>query len=116
MSVNLEEISPGVRDLVADLNAKGYITTDSGDGSNLAEGMGCALPFRHVFGLVPDEIVDVKSYVCHLASQYPDARVELTFSPGEPAIWMLMPDGLNLDHAMPLHGLPDGCDEDPAES
>lgn len=41
-------LSPGVRDLVLALRERGLMTTDSGDGSNYANGMGCALPYHHV--------------------------------------------------------------------
>ena len=89
---DLSEISPGVRDLVASLNDQGFATTDSGDGSNLAEGMECALPFRHVFGLVPDGVT-LEDCAHRLQELYPDARVEVSYSPGEPGIFMLYPDG-----------------------
>ena len=45
--VPLEEfrkLSPGVRHLVLWLNQQGFKTTDSGDGSNHADGMECAVP------------------------------------------------------------------------
>lgn len=47
--LDITTISPGVRDLVAALRDAGLHTTDSGDGSNHAAGMECALPFPHVF-------------------------------------------------------------------
>ena len=43
------DLSPGVADLVLSLNRAGLITSDSGDGSNHAAGMECALPLPHVF-------------------------------------------------------------------
>lgn len=50
ISMKLDEgvvtsLSPGVRDLVILLNELGFRTCDSGDGSNYAHGMGCAVPF-----------------------------------------------------------------------
>ena len=47
------ELSPGIRDLVLELHRAGFRPCDSGDGSNAAAGMECALPFRHVFMLCP---------------------------------------------------------------
>ena len=44
----MNEISPGVRKLVAWLNKKGFHTTDSGDGSNFKAGMECAVEFPMV--------------------------------------------------------------------
>jgi len=38
------KLSPGVRDLVVWLNEQGFVTCDSGDGSNYEMGMGCAVP------------------------------------------------------------------------
>lgn len=47
-------ISPGVRHLVTWLMERGFVTTDSGDGSNHAAGMECALPYANVFMVVAD--------------------------------------------------------------
>jgi len=47
------DLSPGVRELVVALREAGLFTTDSGDGSNYEAGMGCAMPFPHVFVLTP---------------------------------------------------------------
>ena len=90
--IDLEGISPGVRDLVKDLTERGFVTTDSGDGTNHAEGMECALPFRHVYGIIPDgeSLID---FAVRLNTLYPEARVEVSYSPGEAAIFMLFPDG-----------------------
>ena len=85
-------ISPGVRELVAELNGQGFVTTDSGDGSNYVEGMECALPFRHVFGFVPDNAT-LEECAERLQELYPDARVEVSYSPGEPGLFMIYPDG-----------------------
>jgi len=38
----IDGLSPGIRDLVIMLNEAGFETTDSGDGSNHAQGMACA--------------------------------------------------------------------------
>lgn len=86
------KISPGVRDLVKALRElHGMNTIDSGDGSNLANGMVCAIPQRHVFMKVElDAMVEATEY---LTEQYPEAHVECSYSPGESAIVMLWPDG-----------------------
>lgn len=43
-----EGLSDGIKWLVLGLQAAGFHTCDSGDGSNYEDGMSCALPFRHV--------------------------------------------------------------------
>jgi len=86
-------ISPGVADLVAELNAAGYRTTDSGDGTNFAEGMECALPFRHVFGVFDFEDTDMRIFADELQARYPTAKVEVSYSPATGSVWMLFPDG-----------------------
>lgn len=99
---DLEEVSPGVRDLVKELRAAGYETTDSGDGSNFKEGMECALPMRHVFGVVsPDQ--PLREFAKRLNAllptlscmpDVPNARVEVSYSPNDDtAVWCLFPDG-----------------------
>ena len=54
MNFDYSKICPGARDLVKRLHELGLETTDSGDGSNHAEGMEGALPFVHAAGPVPD--------------------------------------------------------------
>jgi len=51
--VSAPKICPGVRKLVAGLNAAGWPTCDSGDGSHHAAGMGCARPYPHVTIRIP---------------------------------------------------------------
>lgn len=43
------EISPGIRAAVKWFNDRGYVTTDSGDGTNYLNGMEDAFPYDHVF-------------------------------------------------------------------
>lgn len=43
-----ELLSPNIRKLVRLLHDWGYMTTDSGDGTNAGEGMECAVPFPMV--------------------------------------------------------------------
>lgn len=88
------EISPGVRDLVMWLRSLGYDTIDSGDGSNHDAGMGCALPYKHVFVRIPDKETltwwadRFHSFIL-AGTEYAHYRVEATYSPGEPAIILL---------------------------
>lgn len=49
-----DDVSPGVADLVTWLTLRGFVTTDSGDGSNYRAGMECALPRTNVFMVVAD--------------------------------------------------------------
>jgi len=53
----IEELSPGVRDLVVMLNNHGFVTCDSGDGSNFKEGMDCASPEPMIAMKVKDQSV-----------------------------------------------------------
>lgn len=92
--IDYDQISPGVRDLVRELNEAGYETTDSGDGTNYRNGMEGALPYRHVFGVVPRDAFSLQTYADKLQERYPDARVEVHYSPGDKdSIWLLLPDG-----------------------
>lgn len=87
-----KDISPGVRDLVRELRqVHGMNTVDSGDGTNFANGMGCSYNVRHVFmSSFLDSLIKDTQYV---ADNYPDAKVECSWSPGEDAIIMMWPDG-----------------------
>jgi len=49
------KLSLGVKDLVLWLNDQGFNTCDSGDGTNFAAGMGCAVPFPMVAIEVPPD-------------------------------------------------------------
>ena len=40
----IDNLSPGIRGAVLWLRQRGWETTDSGDGTNYKEGMGCAPP------------------------------------------------------------------------
>lgn len=48
----VDELDPGIRDIVLILNNLGYKTSDSGDGSKYPE-MACALPYRNVVVQLP---------------------------------------------------------------
>ena len=58
-------LSEGIRDLVILLNEENFHTTDSGDGSNYQDGMGCAVPFPMV-AMVVDDPVDLILETDHL--------------------------------------------------
>lgn len=57
----LENVSPGVKDLVWWLRMNGFETTDSGDGSNHEDGMEGALPFPMVSMTVTPEVLVIES-------------------------------------------------------
>lgn len=69
-----EEISPGVRALVFALREAGLFTVDSGDGSNYEAGMGCAMPYPHVFIMCP---ADKTERVVELAREVLIAQPQL---------------------------------------
>lgn len=95
--MNYDEIPEGVRPLVKLLNDFGYETTDSGDGSNYENGMECAIPERHVFGVIPAGedlrmFANTLDYIL-IRNGYENAHVEVNFSPGGRAVFMVFPDG-----------------------
>jgi hypothetical protein len=95
-TIDYDELNPGIRDLVRELReVHGLNTTDSGDGvTNVEAGMEGALEEKHVFILV--QLVDMIETTRTLAKTYPDAWVECSWSPGQSANVMIMPDGLVL--------------------
>ena len=48
MTFDPSALSPGIRNAVVWLRERGWVTTDSGDGSNFDAGMEGALPFPHI--------------------------------------------------------------------
>ena len=93
--INYDEISPGVRDLVRELNeVHGFVTCDSGDGSNYEDGMTCAYPDRNVF-MHFDTRQAAQSAKSRLELLYPSATVQITDEdelPGDAVL--LWPDGI----------------------
>lgn len=84
-----EGLSPGIRLLVEGLNAVGYHTCDSGDGSNWEAGMGCALPYRHVM-VIPapwqdtaEEVLRIRRYLVWLGLEH---EFDVAQSDPEPGI------------------------------
>lgn len=86
--LDLSTISPGVRTEVKQLNDSGFTTCDSGDGSNVWD----ALPYRHVFGYIPDHIT-MEAGAVTLQDLYPMAHVEVSYSPDGPRLYMVFLDG-----------------------
>ena len=86
--LDYQQLDPGIRDTVRRLRAAGYQTTDSGDGRSKPQAWfdsGEALPFPHVFIVLPPEEWD--SLLLHagrvfalLGDQW---RVEATFCPND---------------------------------
>ncbi|MCK9513101.1 MAG: hypothetical protein M0R28_17995 [Pigmentiphaga sp.] len=61
----IAKLSPLVRDLVVALRDAGFETTDSGDGSNYAAGMECAVPFKMVAIVCrPSELATTADLLC----------------------------------------------------
>jgi hypothetical protein len=76
----LEKMSAGIRDTVVWLRSLGFETTDSGDGSNHAAGMDCALPYPMVAVRVESRHLIAESY--RLRAVLGEAwDVQGTFSP-----------------------------------
>lgn len=91
--IDYSELSPGIRDLVKELREVHHMgTSDSGDGTNFANGMEHALEERHVF--IVCEVDNMVAKTKYLSEQYPDAWIELSWSPGQSPIIMVLPDGL----------------------
>jgi hypothetical protein len=95
--IDYEELDPGIRVLVKELNDRGVITSDSGDG--------VSKPFdervfheRHVVVLTTTD--DMRACTQALSDFYPDAWVELSWSPGQVPNILMFPDGVVL---------PEGC-------
>ena len=87
---DMTTISPKVRRLVAVLRRDElFHTTDSGDGSNLAAGMGCALPFARVAGVCAPELMigkadRIRALLEHHGVTFDPAEgrnIEATYSP-----------------------------------
>jgi len=91
--IDYDSISPGIVDLVRELNeVHGIETSDSGDGSLHAAGMTCAHPARHVFIQCFTQ-KDAYKLKDRLEFLYPDALVQVTDPDPSGDGWvMLWPD------------------------
>ncbi len=72
-----EELSPNIRRVVRRLHDWGYETTDSGDGSQHKEGMGCAVPYPMVAIRYRGSLLDMVSYADLLHNSLIDAGVSM---------------------------------------
>lgn len=90
------QLNPGVRELVKELREKhGFNTTDSGDGTNLANGMEGAMEERHVYIQVSRESFFEEGE--RLQALYPDGYIEASWWPGSGTYMLLFfPDGLKV--------------------
>lgn len=84
----VEALSPRIRDLVVALRAAGFETTDSGDGTNLENGMGGALAIRHVaihgdFRTLFAETQRLAAWCMANELDWPAYRIECSWSPTE---------------------------------
>jgi len=87
-----KHLDPGVRDLVAALNAHGFRTTDSGDGVSKPPS-GRVFDFPHVFMVVASARLVAEADRLHRlrgALGCEGWTVEATYRPGEPAILGLL--------------------------
>lgn len=94
-----EQLNPGIRELVKELRDLEYETTDSGDGTNHANGMEGAMEERHVVvQLHRDDMVDHTDEIMELLKgRYPKVRIECSWSTDEPrecATIIIFPDGI----------------------
>lgn len=80
---NPEELDPGIRELVLELRASGFDTTDSGDGYSKGE---IGEPYPHVHMVVPRasafEEADRLQQWCFQELDEP-ADIQLTYSPAD---------------------------------
>jgi hypothetical protein len=83
--LNVDELDPGIRDLVVYLRACGWDTIDSGDGSKVGE-MECALPYRHVAARSRVNLISDSHWLLwDLRAAEPDTdwHVDATYSPND---------------------------------
>lgn len=89
------QLTPGIRDFVRELHQHGFATCDSGDGvTNPEAGMEGAMEERHVFMMTTLETMVEETR--RLSELYPEAWVELSWSPGQDPNIMILPDGIVL--------------------
>jgi hypothetical protein len=98
--LDYSQLDPGIREVVRLVRSYGFVTTDSGDGvSKVAKHgpMDGVLPFPHVVVRLDDEatmIAETKR-LGRLAQEIgPTWHVEMSWSPGGPAVAMLIGEGV----------------------
>lgn len=85
--LDYNSLNPAVRELVKELReVHGFNTTDSGDGTNLANGMEDALAERHVYMSVSSESFFDEGL--RLQALYPKGYIEATWWPKRGASWL----------------------------
>lgn len=106
-TLDYSQLNPGVRTLVRELREQhGFLTTDSGDGTNLANGMECALEERHVYMQVTAATFFEEGR--RLQGLYPDGYVEASWWPeSDTAMLLFFPDGMQV---------PEGYSTEPPEA
>lgn len=84
-ALNLEELSPGIKNAVQFLNMEGFQTIDSGDGSLAKEGMECAFEEPMVgIQVEPDFLITATHRLRSiLLAEGVEARVEGSYSPDD---------------------------------
>jgi hypothetical protein len=109
--MSLNELSPKIKDLVVWLNSQGFTTTDSGDGSNFDNGMGCAVPYPMVaMEIHSHSIVEithrlyellvgkgVKFDVCDPSKSYGPPTIEASYSPVDRVAVIVLTNILSAD-------------------
>lgn len=83
----LSDLSPGIRNLVLAMREAGFKTVDSGDGTNYENGMACAVPFKMVACVVPQEQAFAEADRLHsFMKEYEPGwvwQVDLSYNPGD---------------------------------
>lgn len=92
--LDYNSLNPGIRALVKELReVHGFNTTDSGDGTNLTNGMEGALEERHVYIQVNEKTFFTEGM--RLEALYPSAYIEASWWPTSGTYMLLLfPDGL----------------------
>lgn len=94
MELDYTKLNPGIRDIVRELReVHGMQTTDSGDGTNFANGMEGAIEERHVY--IQVTVDTFFSEGRRLKGLYPEAHIEATWWPAsDTAMLLFFPDGI----------------------
>jgi hypothetical protein len=83
--IDYDELDPGIRDRVRELRARGYETTDSGDGVSKPAEPGEVLPFPHIaVTTTPARLLDDASAIWELQASVPEldgCEVQASFDP-----------------------------------
>lgn len=83
-AIDYDALDPGIRDLVRELVAHGFRTTDSGDGRS-KPGDERALDVPHVFMTCEPHMLIAESHrlLALVEVRFPDAVVEASYSPSD---------------------------------